>query len=193
MADEPKTEVPEGKESEGKQEQKPPQEPQVKTFTQDDVNRVVSERLQRERDKYSDYDDLKSKALKLDEIETENQSELEKLTGKVGSLGDENKGLKEQNLRLRVALSKGLVGEKADLADRLRGSTQDELEADAAKLLSHFSPPDKEEEKKEEKEETPPPPSFDGGAREAAPEAQDPAKAHNKLVVDLFGGPRSTT
>jgi hypothetical protein len=195
MADEPKTEVPEGKEPEGKQEQQQatPPEPQGKTFTQDDVNRVVSERLQREREKYSDYDALKGKALELDELKAENQSELEKLTGKVGSLGDENKGLKDENLRLRVALSKGLVGEKADLADRLRGKTQEELEADADKLLSHFSPPEKEEDKKEEKKETPPPPSFDGGPREPAPDAKDPAKAHNELVVGLFGGPRSTT
>lgn len=49
-----------------------------KTFTQDDVDRVVKERLARERGKYTDYDELKAKAGKLDEIEAANQSELEK-------------------------------------------------------------------------------------------------------------------
>lgn len=49
-----------------------------KTFTQADIDRVVQERLARERSKFGDYDDLKAKAAKLDELEAENQSVLEK-------------------------------------------------------------------------------------------------------------------
>jgi hypothetical protein len=49
-----------------------------KTFTQEDIDRVVKDRLARERGKYADYDELKAKAGKLDEIEAANQSELEK-------------------------------------------------------------------------------------------------------------------
>jgi len=195
MADEPKnTDAPEAKEAEGKKEEPAASSQQEKTFTQAELDRVVSDRLDRERKKYPDYNDLKTKASQFDELQEENQSEMEKLTGKVTSLADENKSTKAENLRLRVALSKGLTGDKADLADRLRGSTQEELEADADKLLSHLAPPEpKKEAEGEKKEEEKPPPSFDGGAREAAPEAQDPATAHNKLVVDLFGGQRSTT
>jgi len=49
-----------------------------KTFTQDELDKVVQNRLAREREKFSDHDELKAKAAKLDEIEAANQSELEK-------------------------------------------------------------------------------------------------------------------
>ena len=49
-----------------------------KTFTQDELNRVVSDRLARERGKYADYDDLKKQAAKLQKIEDAQKSELER-------------------------------------------------------------------------------------------------------------------
>lgn len=45
--------------------------------------------------------------------------------------------LTDENLRLRVALRTGL---DEDLADRLRGKTEDELVADAEKLIERLSP-----------------------------------------------------
>lgn len=51
---------------------------QPRTFTQAELDRIVGERLARERDRYGDYDALKEKASKLDEIEAANQTELEK-------------------------------------------------------------------------------------------------------------------
>lgn len=53
--------------------------PADKVLTQADVDRIVQERLTRERQKFADYDDLKSKATKLDELEQANKTELEKL------------------------------------------------------------------------------------------------------------------
>lgn len=50
-----------------------------KTFTQADLDKIVQERLARERQKFTDYDDLKAKATKLDELEQERKTELEKL------------------------------------------------------------------------------------------------------------------
>lgn len=197
MADEPKTDAPEATKeapaNQGEAKAEPKQQ-DTKTFTQDDVDRIVSERVGRERSKYADYNDLKTKASQLDELQDEKKSELEKLTGKVTSLSDSNKALTTENLRLRVALEKGLIGEKAELADRLRGADKEELEADADKLLALVSTPApamESEEGKEEKKD--PPPSFDGGAREPSPEAKDPEQAHNELIVDLFGSRRAQT
>lgn len=45
---------------------------------QEDVDRIVKERLARERNKFMDYDDLKAKAAQLDVIEEANKSELQK-------------------------------------------------------------------------------------------------------------------
>ena len=40
-----------------------------RTFTQDEVNAIVDDRLTRERAKYADYDDLKAKAGKTDALQ----------------------------------------------------------------------------------------------------------------------------
>lgn len=54
----------------------PPSPPQ--SFTQDDVNRIVADRLARESKKFEGFDDLKAKAEKYDAIAAENATELEK-------------------------------------------------------------------------------------------------------------------
>jgi hypothetical protein len=128
---------------------------QDKTFTQAELDRVVSDRLRREREKFSDHDDLKAKASKLAEIEEQNKSEIEKANGKATvlteekqSLSDTNKSLEAENLRLRVALDKSVP---SDLVDRLKGETKEELEADADSFLKRLAPKDTTD--------------FDGGPR----------------------------
>lgn len=50
-----------------------------RTFTQAELDRVVGERLARERTtKYADYDDIKAKAARFDELEASQKTELEK-------------------------------------------------------------------------------------------------------------------
>lgn len=48
---------------------------------QAEFDRIINERLARERGKYKDYNDLKTKASKFDELDAANKSDLEKLTG----------------------------------------------------------------------------------------------------------------
>ena len=50
----------------------------AETFTQEDVNRIVAERITREKAKYVGFDDLKDKAAKFDALQAENATELEK-------------------------------------------------------------------------------------------------------------------
>lgn len=49
-----------------------------RTFSQSDVDRIVAERLAREQRKYADYEDLKAKAARLDELEAANATDLER-------------------------------------------------------------------------------------------------------------------
>lgn len=49
-----------------------------KRFSQTDLDRLINERLRRERESKKDYNDLKAKAAKLDEMEAQNKSEAEK-------------------------------------------------------------------------------------------------------------------
>lgn len=54
--------------------QEPAADPQpTKTFTQEDVDRAVTDRLARERKKYGDYDDIKAELAKLKSAEEERQ------------------------------------------------------------------------------------------------------------------------
>lgn len=92
-----------------------------RTFTQADLDRVVSERLARESKKFADYDDLKAKASQLDEMTAAQQSDHEK------ALEEARKGITAEltatHLRERVAdkVEIAAAGRFADVADaRLR-------------------------------------------------------------------------
>ena len=49
-----------------------------KTFTQDELNAMIGERVKREREKYADYEDLKKKAAAYDEKLESEKTELQK-------------------------------------------------------------------------------------------------------------------
>ena len=59
-----------------------PGEPTAKTFTQDEVNRIVAERVKR----YANYEELKQKAEQFDKLEEEGKSELQKALDKANGL-----------------------------------------------------------------------------------------------------------
>lgn len=101
-------------------EQTPDQKP-AETFTQADVDRIVKERVQRERTKYADYDALKEKAGNATTLE-ERVAEIER----------QAKESEERAMRAEVANAKGLTPAQAK---RLIGATREELEADADELL----------------------------------------------------------
>ena len=50
----------------------------AKTFTQEELDRIVQDRLHRQKSQFGDIDELKAKAAKLDEIEASSKSDLEK-------------------------------------------------------------------------------------------------------------------
>lgn len=60
--------------------------------SQEDFDRIVEGRLARERSKYADYDTLKEKAGKFDEVQTASQTELERLQT---AIADKDKALNE--------------------------------------------------------------------------------------------------
>lgn len=106
-----------------------------KTFTQDEVDRIVSNRLAEERKKFGDYDELKAKAGELDKLKESSASEMDKLTEQVTKLTEGQAAAEARALRAEVATAKGLT---AAQAKRLAGSTREELEADADEILEAF-------------------------------------------------------
>lgn len=100
--------------------------------SQEDLNSVIADRLKRERAKFGDYDDLKAKASRLDEIEEANKSELEKVTDRVTAAEAQRDQALAETLRLRTAVKFGISEEDAALF--LTGTDEETLEAQAKRL-----------------------------------------------------------
>jgi hypothetical protein len=81
-----------------------------RTFTQADVDKIVQERLARAKTSAPpDYDDLKAKAAKFDEIEAANKSELEKLQEALAA--EQNKASAASERARRAAVRAAVVAE----------------------------------------------------------------------------------
>ena len=117
------------------QEVTPAQEPE-KTFTQSELNAILTDRLSRERGKYSDYEELKSKAAQFDAAEEARKTELEKATEKANALQKELDEIKKANeiraMKDRVAQDTGLP---ADMLEFLTGTDEEACKAQAKKLV----------------------------------------------------------
>jgi len=83
-----------------------------RTFTQEELDRIVGERLQRERAKYADFEALKEKAAKFDAVEEAQKSELQKATERAEALQKELDILKHadsvREIRNKVATETGV-------------------------------------------------------------------------------------
>lgn len=101
-----------------------------KTFTQEDVDRIVTKRVAR----YSDYEALKEKAAKYDEQIEAGKSDLQKATEKAEHLQKELDAIKKEtelrNLRDEVSRATGVP------AVLLTGESQKDCEAQAQAILT---------------------------------------------------------
>lgn len=98
--------------------------------SQDELNRIIGERVRRA--KPADYDDLKAKAGRLDQIEQANKSEAEKLTEARAAAERERDDARAEALRLRIATKNGISDEDADLF--LTGKDEETLTRQAQRL-----------------------------------------------------------
>lgn len=109
-----------------------------KTFTQEELNAIVNDRLKREREKYGDYSALKEKAAKYDKYEEESKTELQKVTDRADKLQKELEGIKQAEsiraIRDKVAKETGIP------ANLLNGDTEDDCKAQAEAIKAYASP-----------------------------------------------------
>ena len=141
----------------------PKPEPKAGTFTaeqQDEVNRIVQERVQRVEAKYADYDDLKSAA---DEAKTVEQ--------KLADLEAKHAEAEARALRSDIATKHGISAEDRDLF--LTGSDEATLTAQAKRLA------DRAADQKKNGNRAP----KEGGATTGA----DKNKDLREFTRDLFG------
>lgn len=118
--------------------EEPRAEEPAKTFTQEEVNRIVEERIHRERSKYADYDTLREKATKFDEAEEASKSELQKATERADKLQAQldsyQKAEELRKIHEEVAKSTGVP------AHLLTGETKEDCEAQAKAIMSFAKP-----------------------------------------------------
>lgn len=67
-----------------------------KTFTQEQLDAIIADRLGRERDKYRDYDTLKAAAGELEQIKQGQMTETQRMQAQLDQLSKENNELKSK-------------------------------------------------------------------------------------------------
>lgn len=102
--------------------------------SQDELNKVISERIKRVEAKFGDYKDVKAKAARLDAIEQANQTEAEKTAKRISDLETELNNQRRDSLRLTIASRHGITD--ADDIDLFLTGTDEETLTRQAKRLA---------------------------------------------------------
>ena len=108
------------------------------TFTQEDVDRIVGERLARERAKYADYETIREKAAKFDQAEEASKSELQKATERAEKLQAQLDSYQKAETVRRI--HDEVAAETGVPAHLLTGETKEDCEAQAKAIMSFAKP-----------------------------------------------------
>lgn len=111
--------------------------------TQEELDRLIGERVARERSKYADYEEVKKKATEYDErvlaLNEANKALEEKVQASTTLIDDLNKKVNKyemDSVKTKVCLEMGLPYE---VANRLNGANEDEIRTDAENMKGLFS------------------------------------------------------
>lgn len=116
----------------------PAETTQERTFTQAEVDSIIQGRLGKERAKFSDYEALKEKAARFDEIEEANKSELQKATERADEL---QKQLDELTKASALRDIKSTVAKETGVPEHLlSGATEEDCRAQAKQILEWAKP-----------------------------------------------------
>lgn len=105
--------------------------------SQAEFDRRLGEQIAQERAKFADYDELKAKAAKFDEVTEQSKTEQQKTLERAEQAERERDALRLEMLKHQAAVQVGLP---AHLAGRLNGKNFEELVADAKSLAELLAP-----------------------------------------------------
>jgi hypothetical protein len=140
-----------------------------KTLTQAEVDKIVADRVARERKKFADYDDLKKKAAKLQQIEDGQKTEAQKLNDQLAAQSVELQELRVEKIRRAAASAAGLDPE---LAEFITAADEGEATEQARKLAERLKANTKSTA-----------PDFKQGTRSTPP----PTRSRDELLRGLAG------
>lgn len=130
--------TPEGGAGDAGQEFKPIQ-------SQDELNRIIGQRVERERARFADYDEVKTKAAEFDKVAEASKTELQKANDRAEAA--EKRAALFEAKEQRAAWAAEITKDSAVPAHLLRGETREALEehftqlADAIKAPATTPPP----------------------------------------------------
>ena len=110
---------------------------EVDAFLQPEVDNIVKSRLERDREKFADYDDLKEKAGKVETIKSEYETKLGEATTAKTEL---EKQLAKANLETEKVKIVTKLKLPEDLHEFVTGDTADEMLQRAEKLSKGVKP-----------------------------------------------------
>ena len=118
-----------------------------KSFTQDDVTRIVESRLAQERNqvksKYGNLDELLTAKTTLEDLQNKGKPEVDQLRSQLAAAqtakeAAESRASSSDVELLKFRVASGVEGFPIAAVSRLQGTTEDEIKADAEKFLADF-------------------------------------------------------
>jgi len=110
---------------------------EAKTFSQDDVNKIVQERVAKEKAKYEGFEEMKSKAAEYERLQEASKTDLQKAEEKASKLESELAKYKKAEEARKV---RSTVSEKTGIPERLlSGETEEACEAQAKAIQEYVA------------------------------------------------------
>ena len=110
---------------------------EVDAFSQTEVDEIVTKRLDRERSKFADYDDLKEKAGSVDALKSEFETKLGEANTKVEDLTKQLGSAKLETEKVKI-MTEFKLGD--DMAEFITGDSAEDMRKRAEKLAKGIKP-----------------------------------------------------
>lgn len=107
-----------------------------KTFTQEELNSIIADRLAQERRKYEGFEEIKAKASKYDELEKSKKSDIQKVQEQLDSVKKERDTLIQER---DVAKIRATVAEELGVPAKLITANTEEAAREQAQAILDFS------------------------------------------------------
>ena len=108
---------------------------ETKTFTQDELNQIVAERVKKEKQKYEGFEDLKDKAAKYEKLQEESKTDLQKAEEEAARLKQELDSMKSAEKLRQI---KAEVSGKTGIPESLLTEATEEACEEQAKAIKDF-------------------------------------------------------
>lgn len=141
--------------------------------TQAELNAIIAQRVDRERAKFADYNDLKAKAEQFDAAQQASKTEAEKAADRLKALEQELNATKAAAMRARIQARHGISDEDAELF--LTATDEQTLTKQAERLAAREADRKKNGNRVPREGRTP--------QNGSSPEAEE-----REVAVQLFGG-----